>query len=337
MNFETQGEHWFHTLRRRKRNPVKPGTLVVYRSYLKNHILPRLANVDVSTFNNASMRTFAASLSTPNNPLGPKTQNEIVSAVKQIIGSAIDDNGEELYPRKWNADFIDLPVVNRREQKRPSITGLDVARAVRKSGLALGTFYAMLGGTGLRIGEALAVRSGDDGIHSGWDPRNRLILVRTQMWRGQEITPKTSAGFRQVDLHPRLNDALVEFVKARRGAGGFLFQNEAGGFMHETTIRQGSLAKLEIPGFHTFRRFRTTKLREFGVPEDLIRFWLGHEGGTVTDGYSKLAEDVEVRRSWAERVGLGFEIDIREAICQTQNDTSDAASTTPADVSSVTP
>jgi hypothetical protein len=29
-------------------------------------------------------------------------------------------------------------------------------------------------------------------------------------------------------------------------------------------------------GFHAFRRFRFTNLRKQGVPEDLLRFWIGH-------------------------------------------------------------
>lgn len=43
-------------------------------------------------------------------------------------------------------------------------------------------------------------------------------------------------------------------------------------------------------------------------PKDLIRFWLGHADETVTDGYSKLREDVEYRKEVAEEVGFGFAI-----------------------------
>lgn len=53
---------------------------------------------------------------------------------------------------------------------------------------------------------------------------------------------------------------------------------------------------------------RTTWLRKNRTPEDLIRFWLGHADETVTDGYSKLREDVQYRSEVADKVGLGFEI-----------------------------
>ena len=44
------------------------------------------------------------------------------------------------------------------------------------------------------------------------------------------------------------------------------------------------------------------------VPEDLIKFWIGHAPQTVTDVYSKVKNDVKFRREVAEKVGLGFEI-----------------------------
>jgi hypothetical protein len=50
-------------------------------------------------------------------------------------------------------------------------------------------------------------------------------------------------------------------------------------------------------------------LRELGVPEDINRYWLGHAGQGITDRYSKLAENVELRKKWALRAGLGFSLD----------------------------
>ena len=52
--------------------------------------------------------------------------------------------------------------------------------------------------------------------------------------------------------------------------------------------------------------FGWTHLRKQRVPEDLLRFWIGHAPESVTDGYSKVKEDVEFRRFTAEQAGLGF-------------------------------
>ena len=58
------------------------------------------------------------------------------------------------------------------------------------------------------------------------------------------------------------------------------------------------------------RRFRATWLRKQGALEDLIKFWLGHADKSVTDGYSKLKEDVEFRRDQAEKIGTGFALPV---------------------------
>jgi len=64
----------------------------------------------------------------------------------------------------------------------------------------------------------------------------------------------------------------------------------------------------ETCGFHSFGRFRVTHLRKNRVPEDLVRFWIGHADKSVTDGYSKVKEDVSFRMVCAENAGLGFEL-----------------------------
>jgi len=63
-------------------------------------------------------------------------------------------------------------------------------------------------------------------------------------------------------------------------------------------------------GFHAFRRFRVTYLRKQRVPEDLIKFWIGHAPKTVTHGYSKIKEDREFRTFTAEQIGLGFHMPV---------------------------
>jgi hypothetical protein len=60
-------------------------------------------------------------------------------------------------------------------------------------------------------------------------------------------------------------------------------------------------------------RARTTWLRKQRAPEDLIKFWLGHSESSVTDSYSKLADDVAFRKQVAETVGTGFAVPAFEA------------------------
>jgi hypothetical protein len=56
------------------------------------------------------------------------------------------------------------------------------------------------------------------------------------------------------------------------------------------------------------------------VPEDLIRFWIRHADASVTDGNSKLKDDVEFRCLAAEQTALGFTLPPPVAPCCTQED-----------------
>jgi integrase len=149
------------------------------------------------------------------------------------------------------------------------------------------------------------VRIGDDGQHTCFDAQAGMIRVRTAMWRSCENdTPKTRAAVREVDLPAELCNMLSEFASGRIG---FLFSTEGTRALPQTkpyTV----LKEFGVRGFHGFRRFRTTTLRAARAPEDLIRAWLGHSAGSVTDRYSKLGSDLQVRKEWIERIGLVFKL-----------------------------
>ena len=306
MNFQEHSVTFLARLAARKRNPVKPATLKTYGSLLGNHILPAIGQVDMKDFANGAMRSFAQGLA--DKGLSPKTILEVTQVVKQMFATATDGEGDPLYPRKWNHEFIDLPTIGK--QKQPSLKPEQLAAALDSQ---MGVFYAFLAGTGLRIGEAVAARYAGGGDHTAWYPEGACVSVRTSLWRGREQAPKTPAAVRIVDLDPRLNDLLAFHTASNTiGDGEFLFKNKSGHHLDENYVRVYSLQPLGIPGFHTFRRFRITHLREQGVPEDIIRFWVGHAGAEITDRYSKLAENVEHRQEWAKKAGLGFDFPNKE-------------------------
>ena len=149
------------------------------------------------------MKNFVSDLA--ESGLAVSTQSDIVVVVKQIIASAVNEEGEFLYPRTWNSGYIDAPQVVLADRRTPAATAEQIEAAAKEP---FGAFWGFLGGTGLRISEARATRYGDDGIHTAWDPDRALVTVRTQINRGLEQSPKTPAAVREVDLPPNLNDYL---------------------------------------------------------------------------------------------------------------------------------
>ena len=42
--------------------------------------------------------------------------------MKMVVASAVNDEGEEIYPRKWNHEFIDMPIVEEEKQNTPTFS-----------------------------------------------------------------------------------------------------------------------------------------------------------------------------------------------------------------------
>ena len=141
--------------------------------------------------------------------------------------------------------------------------------------------FCLLAGTGLRVGEALALEVSD--------LTGTVLRVRQSLYKRKLDTPKTKAGIREIDLPTELAEMLRAHIGGR--GSGFVFQTRKGGpIIQRNALRMlhGILSRMEKPklGFHAFRRFRVTHLQKNMVPEDLIKFWLGHAPQTVTDNYS---------------------------------------------------
>jgi hypothetical protein len=53
--------------------------------------------------------------------LSARTVNKYVEYIKQVVKSLKAPNGEPVHKRTWDAETMDLPVVEYSEQKRPSL------------------------------------------------------------------------------------------------------------------------------------------------------------------------------------------------------------------------
>lgn len=304
MNFREQSEVWLRDLESRKRKPVSPATLRTFRNHVRI-LVGIVGDVPLAEVNNGTAKSVAANLCEQG--YAPKTTNEILSALKSVVASAVNlDTGESLYPRTWNVKYIDAPVVA--NQKQPCLTRSEIESLIThaKSDQEK-LFYCVLAGTGLRVSEALAIHVSGSQDQTSWDHEDSAIRVRSRMYRDEEQNRlKTPAARRDVDLHPALNALLVQFVAMYQiRPGEFLFQSRTGASMNLVTATLRLSKHGCAKGFHSFRRFRITTLRGLGIPEEILRAWVGHSCNGITDKYSKLAEDVGLRKLWAKKV-LGF-------------------------------
>jgi integrase len=302
VTFREQAKWFLNYAVNRKRRPAKPATVSNWRYCVDKWLNPHIGELPLASINNSTVKALVAKMHDAK--LSAQTMTTYVNLVKFVIGSAIDDNGEQLFPRKWNNDFIDLPVIE--NQKQPTFTPEVMTAIVQNATGQIQVLYALLAATGLRIGEALGLEV----RHFSAD--FRTITVEQSCWQKSIQTPKTKSAYRQIDVCTAVATLLKQFIGKRQS--GFLFANGAGKPLSQTNVVRRSLHPiLEAhgvgkTGFHAMRRFRTTWLRKQRTPEDLIRFWLGHAKQSMTDGYSMLAQDVEFRQEVSEKLGTGFDV-----------------------------
>jgi hypothetical protein len=239
--------------------------------------------------------------------LAPSSIRDYVNVVKAVVASAIDENGEQLFARKWNAEYIDALLIG--EQNQPSTTSEGMTEILKKAAGQYRMLYALLAGCGpLRAGEALGLE-----INKHISPDFRTLYIEQKAKRGQ-IQPylKTKSGERQVDLGRSLAKMLKDFVGDR--TEGLLFRSSTGAQLLQSNALSDSLhptlnaIQHATGGFNIFRRFRITHLQKAECPEALRHFWSGHAPRHVSERYTKLRQERDFRLEWAEKVGLGFEL-----------------------------
>jgi integrase len=159
--------------------------------------------------------------------------------------------------------------------------------------------HILLAATGMRISEALALKSGD------FINDCRTVVVRRQVEKDCPRivgTLKTAAAERQVDLCSAVADYIRPYVN---GKPGLIFHTKNGTPHlyanledHWLTPR---LEKLGIDekgmGWHAFRRFRNTWVRKQRVGEDYRLLWMGHAKQQMGEVYTDISDDLRGSRA----------------------------------------
>ncbi len=306
VSFKVQGEIWLKSLANRKRNPLEQTTIDTRRYALDKWIYPFFEGKLLADVNNLAMKDLVEQISN----LAPATIRDYSNIVKAVVASAVNENGEQLFPRTWNEAFIDAPLVT--QQKQPSTDKKGMENILKEATGRYRVLYALLAGCGpLRAGEALGLE-----IDQHISEDCRTLYIRQKAKRG-EIQPylKTQNGERDIDLCASLATMLKEFIGTR--TSGLLFCTSTGRQLLQTDILRDSLhpilKRIEHVngGFNIFRRFRITELKKSDCPDVLQHFWSGHAPTHVSERYTKLLQDRDYRLEWAERISMGFDLPAR--------------------------
>ena len=307
--FREQTDWWLDWLQTRNNKPIPQTSVSTIRSAIEKWLNPNLGDLPLSDVGNGALKGLVKKMV---GKLSPKTQHTYIGYAKQIRESLIDDEGEPIFPITWNNDFIDLPPVVKREQRRGKVSVEEVEMLIAEAEKPwVHALFVLSAASGMRIAEILAID-----IDTCLSPDCSMILVKQQV-KGSKVVEylKTEAAYRIVDLCPEAAEYLRKFVGGRKQ---LLFPSWKG----TTPISYGNFLKRYLTPLmkklgikergkaaHAFRRFRSAVLAKSGIEDDIRKFWLGHENNDITAEYAEqIHEDNPWRQTLAAKVGLGFQI-----------------------------
>jgi integrase len=308
ITFREQSKVWIEQSQNRKRKPIRERTAVSIQGAMDKWILPSIGDLPLGSVDNLSVKPLIEKMC--GSGLTPRTVNKYIEYVKQVVESLNAPNGEPVYNRKWNAETMDLPIVEYAEQKRPSLKAKAISELIAGSCDQEQALYVLLGASGMRISEALAVETGHF-INEG-----RTIKVEQQVEKDSPQVVKylkTAAAKREIDLHPKVAEFLQRYMARTNGLlfstaskTPHMYSNLEDRWLTPRLVKMGLDEK--GMGWHSFKRFRKTWLRGQRCLEDINNFWMAHKPQTMSEVYSHLHEELEMRLAEAERVGYGFDL-----------------------------
>ena len=274
LTFRQQAKVYLQTATTRNRKPLRD-TVSIEGAFNK-WVYPAIGDLPLRLVDNLAVKPLVEKMHGSN--LSPRTVNKYVEYIKQVVKSLKAPNGEPIHKRTWDAETMDLPVVEHSEQKRPSLKAKAISDLIAACTGQEQALYVLLAATGMRISEALALETRHF-INGG-----RTIKVEQQVEKDRPRivkTLKTSAGKREIDLHPDVADFLQRYAAGKTGLLFHTAQNTPRLYNNlEDRWLTPRLVKMELDekgmGWHSFKRFRKTWLRGHRCLEDINNFWMAH-------------------------------------------------------------
>lgn len=303
---------------------VRPQTHEQYRNVVRLHILPELGDKRVSSVRPSDIELLL--VKKLNDGLKPNTVSHIQTALFGILKRAVRDGITRGNPAAGLTGELGLR--RKAREHGQHIKALDTdqlgaflaAARVRHPHLHL-MFFTMAS-TGIRIGEAIAVRWPDvdfDGIEDKGELVYSITIQRNMLPTGNTDQTK-SARIRRVELDDDVRDALwtsyQEFLERNLRSGRTLedwaFPNPLRGHLYASTIRRQFkriLADAELPLHFTPHSLRHTFASvhiALGTELPYLKEQLGHASIEMTYdiyGHWLKKSDKSAARRFQEALG----------------------------------
>jgi integrase len=294
IHLEEYSQRWLNLIRM----SVKPRTLDSYQQLLRLHLLPVLGPVKVRSIARGRIKMLLANKLAAG--LSRNTVRLVHAALRALLNSAVDDGVILANPADKLGRQLKLvrPALARQEQIK-AMTREQLAHFLKVTAKTFPRFYELfllLGRTGLRLGEALALAWPDI------DVERKEIRVRQAFSAGKIETPKSGHG-RNVDMSQQLTTALRHLQIERKAETlkqgwkelpSWVFCTQAGTPLDEHRIRKVFSRVVKEAGLpshftpHCLRHTYASLLLQRGESPAYVQRQLGHASIQLTvDTYGK--------------------------------------------------
>ncbi|MGO1044263.1 tyrosine-type recombinase/integrase [Clostridioides difficile] len=304
-------QEWIYIwIKEYKLNEVRLSTIERYYSLYNNHIKDtNIGKIKLKDLKVTNLQMYYNDI-LKNKNVSPST----IKYVNKILKSALDQAEKERYILSNPCKYVILPKVE--ERKEVPVFSLEEQTIFLNSleNNRLKLLYKLALGTGLRMGELLALRWSDIDIKVG------LVSVSKTLKRVRKFEttdsiksfisegkPKTKTSFRTVPIPSKLLKDIKEHKKfqleEKLKAGelyednDFVFATKLGNSIEPRNLVRNytkslEKANIEYRKFHALRHTYATRLFENGVQIKIIQVLLGHSSMKITsDTYTHVLPD----------------------------------------------
>lgn len=254
-----------------------------FRSALNKYLKPAFGKTQLSNIQTETLQRFISQTQT-----GGANMRNIIKCLRSIWKSAKAWGYVQHNPFQ---DLI-LPKIESSEQR--FFTEAELKMIIDAAPEPFKTLYWILGQTGLRIGEVLALTWETLNLETG------VVQVKNSVARGKlrENLTKTKAAKRVIPLSPRLLDHLALFEqRSTPNAHGLIFVNSKRNPWKAENLLEGHLQPLldklgiERAGFHAFRHASATILGRMDASVEQRIKRMGHTDQNMTQIYTHVVDE----------------------------------------------
>lgn len=306
---------WFYTwLFTYRIHDLKPSSFEryegLYRNYIEASSLGKIKLMDLRTHH---IQAYYNSLVSEDGK-SPSTIKTINKCLKSCLNQAL----KEGYVAKNYCTIITLPKDSESPKDTINVFTLKEQQRFMKECInnKNGMLYILALGTGLRLGEILALRWTDINLKEKYININKALKSTyiidnkgNREFTVIEQPPKTKNSIRTVPLNNNLIDLLLEHRKKQmieRDSNidiyfdnNLVFSTPQGNYLSESNVRKSfkrilKKCKLNDFRFHDLRHTFATRLFENGIPPKTVQSLLGHSNiSTTLNIYTHVMKDTK--------------------------------------------